>query len=121
MPHEKINHPRRPEFDGSISDPDPDQNHTPLQPGEILSAEKVRKDQLVVAWHEIGWVQVSVYPDGWSDTGDAEHVKLNPQELRLLIKTLRRAQRQAYGAGNRHTGFEDGPKVSTRPLFNRQR
>lgn len=94
MPHEKINHPRR-------------------HPGE-----SVRKDQLVVAWDAIGWVTVSVYPDGWNDTGDAEHVELNPQELDLLIKTLRRAKRQAYSRGQRHYGFEDTGKVASRPLFN---
>lgn len=89
MPHEKINFPR---FDSS-------------------------KDQLVAAWNEIGWVTVSIYPEGWSSTGDADHVELNPQELDLLIKTLQRAKRQAYGKGNRHTGFEDSGPVSARPLF----
>lgn len=118
MPHEKINHPRRNiNDDVTIPDPSPDGNHTPPQPGEILNTEKVPKDQLVVSWNGIGWVQVSVYPEGWSSTGDAEHVELKPQELDLLIKTLRRAKRQAYGQGNRHSGFEDGPELTSRPLF----
>lgn len=95
MPHEKINHPRQ-------------RNHP---------EDAARKEQLVVGWHHIGWVQVSVYPHGWSDTGDAEHVDLNPQELDLLIKTLRRARRQAYSQGNRHHGFEDGKNITSRPLF----
>ena len=38
-------------------------------------------------------------------------------ELDLLIKTLRRAKRQAYGKGQRWVGFEDGPKAQSRPLF----
>ncbi len=90
MPHEKINFPR---FDSS-------------------------SDQLVVGWNEIGWVQVSIYPEGWSNTGDAEHVALNPQELDLLLKTLRRAKRQAYGKGHRQPGFEDSRRIVSRPLFN---
>lgn len=90
MPHEKINHPRN--HDGTSK-------------------------QLVVAWNEIGWVQASIYPEGWSDTGDALHAELNPQELDLLISTLRRARRKAYGQGSRHAGYEDGPEVETRPLF----
>lgn len=118
MPHEKINHPRRetvahapgvfaPEPHGI---PDPEQSPRDPRPP---------KDQLVVGWNKIGWVQVSVYPEGWKDTGDADHVNLNPQELDLLIKTLRRAKRQAYSKGNRHVGYEDGPEIETRPLFNR--
>lgn len=109
MPHEKINHPRR------ISQEISPGLYAP-EPNSPLSA-KIPKDQLVVAWNEIGWVQVSVYPDGWSSTGDAEHVELNPQELDLLIKTLQRAKRQAYSKGNRHSGFEDTEQLNTRPLF----
>ena len=88
MPHEKINHPR----DGAR--------------------------QLVVGWNKIGWVQVSVYPEGWSSTGDAYIADLNPQEIDLLIRTLRRARRQAYGKGARCPGFEDAqPRRKGRPLF----
>lgn len=87
MPHEKINHPR-----------DDDK-------------------QLVIAWSDIGWVQASIYPEGWNDTGDAHHVDLNPQELDLLINTLKRARRKAYGQGHRHAGYEDGPEVESAPLF----
>lgn len=105
MPHEKINHPRR----------DTSETTVPGAPG----LGETPKDQLVVSWSEIGWVQVSVYPEGWSSTGDADHVALNPQELDLLIKTLRRAKRQAYGKGNRHIGFEDSQPLVTRQLFNR--
>lgn len=111
MPHEKINHPRRHDV--------PTPGLFAPEPIPELPERPPRKDQLVVAWNEIGWVQVSVYPEGWSNTGEAEHVELNPQELDLLLKTLRRAKRQAYGQGNRHTGFEDGPEVAPRPLFNR--
>lgn len=89
MPHEKINFPRQ---------------NTP-------------KHQLVVGWNDIGWVQVSIFPDGWSDTEDASIVDVNPQELDLLIKTLQRAKRQAYSKGKRHSGFEDVDYVSSRPLF----
>lgn len=91
MPHEKINHPD--------------------------STRHVPKDQLVVGWNEIGWVQISLYPEGWNNTGDAEIVDLNPQELDLLIKTLQRAKRQAYGKGMRRFVFHEGPALKTRPLF----
>ncbi len=83
--------------------------------------EKITRgeNQLVVEWNSIGWVQVAIYPEGWSDTGDATHVPVNPQRLALLIKTLKRAQRQAYRRGGlRHSGFEDeAGKVETQPLF----
>lgn len=101
MPHEKINHPRR--HATAVLDPD--------------YVDGTAKEQLVVGWNEIGWVQVSIYPEGWSSTGDAKIVDLNPQEVDLLLKTLRRAKRQAYGRGRRHTGFEDGPKVTSIPLW----
>lgn len=104
MPHEKINFPRH--FSSAVLDPD-------FENGVNGAA----KEQLVVGWNEIGWVQVSIYPEGWNDTGDADHVEVNPQELDLLIKTLHRAKRQAYSKGNRHTGFEDTEEVSSRPLF----
>lgn len=119
MPHEKINHPRRlfgPLMDPSTSVKPPTQGPQDGA-GDSGAAEQPPKDQLVVGWNKIGWVQVSVYPEGWNDTGDAEHVDLNPQELELLIKTLRRAKRQAFSKGNRHPGHEDGPTLKTRPLF----
>lgn len=118
MPHEKINHPRREQdvpTPGMFA-PEPDGVRHPEQKPRD---PRPPKDQLVVGWNGIGWVQVSVYPDGWKDTGEADHVSLNPQELDLLIKTLRRARRQAYGKGNRHVGYEDGPVLETRPLFRR--
>lgn len=93
MPHEKINHPRE-----QAGDKPP--------------------QQLVIGWNPIGWVQASIYPEGWSNTGDAVHVDLNAQELDLLIATLKRARRKAYDSGQRHAGFEDGPKIKSAPLFN---
>lgn len=89
MPHEKINYPKR--AAKQINVPVPAQE-TPLGNG-----------QLVVGWNEIGWVQVSIYPEGWNDTGDAEIVDLNKQELDLLIRTLERARRQAYSGTQRHS------------------
>lgn len=83
--------------------------------------EKITRgeNQLVVSWNAIGWVQVAIYPEGWSDTGQATHVAVNSQRLELLIKTLKRAQRQAYkNGGYRHWGFEDETSpVATEPLF----
>lgn len=105
MPHEKINYPHPRHYRQGVLDPDYDASGTARQ-------------QLVVGWHEIGWVQVSIYPEGWSSTGDAKIVDLNPQELDLLIKTLRRAKRQAYGRGQRFEGFEDSrAAVVSRPLM----
>lgn len=83
MPHEKINYPT---------------GNSGTCPVPV---------QAVVGWNEIGWVQVSIYPDGWSSTGDASHVALSEPEVSKLIKTLKRAKRQAYGGGSRHAGFED--------------
>lgn len=88
MPHEKINHPN------------PD-NHD--------------SNQLVVGWNA-GWVSISVFPDGWSDTGDASIVGLPENELDLLIKTLKRAKRKAYGT-HVHTGFENTGRTRTEPLW----
>lgn len=102
MPHEKINHPKH--YTRAVLDPEYD-------------SDGITTQQLVVGWNEIGWVQVSIYLEGWSTTGDAKIVDLNPQELDLLLKTLRRAKRQAYGRGQRAAGFEDGPKGATSPLF----
>ncbi len=87
MPHEKINHP----------------------------ANINNRRQLVVSWGP-GWVQTSIYPDGWTDTGDAEHVALPPNELHVLIKTLKRARRMAYANGTM-AGFESTGRTKTEPLF----
>lgn len=81
MPHEKINH-------GVSND---------------------NSCELVVGWDRIGWVQVSIYPEGWSHTGEAMIVDLNPRQVEVLIKTLRRARRQAYGDGQRWPGFSENP------------
>jgi len=109
MPHVKINYPR------------------PFVPTATLDGSDPKsfargKDQLVVSWNEIGWVQVSVYPEGWDNTGDAEHVQVNPQELDLLIRTLQKARRKAYGKGNRWYGYEDADRLilDARPLFEGQ-
>jgi hypothetical protein len=109
MPHEKINYPKP----TPIAAKPLDSNGVPVP----LISPRVRRDQLVVGWNELGWVQISMYPEGWSSTGDAEIIDLSSQEIDLLIKTLRRAQRQAYASGHRHSGFEDTPLAETRPLF----
>lgn len=85
MPHEKINHGR---------------------------TDKVPQE-LVVGWDRLGWVQVSIYPEGWSTTGDASIVDVTPRELDLLIKTLKRARRQAYGGGQTWHGFSDSTPTPT--------
>lgn len=96
MPHEKINYPT----------------------GGGLEVPK----QAVVGWDEIGWVQLSIYPMGWKDTGDAFHVPLTPSEIDKLIKTLKRAKRKAYGKGERHAGFQDRqPMPAGSELFERTR
>lgn len=92
MPHEKINHP--------------------------MGNDIVPGQQLVVEWFD-GWAQVAIYPEGWTSTGDAARVDMTPAAIDLLIKTLRRAKKQAYGAGQPHSdSFRDGgPLTETRPLF----
>lgn len=116
MPHEKINYPRGGAghqadiVDGALN-PDGSQFA-----GKAVAGDSQQK-QMVIGWNRIGWVQVSLYPQKWNDTGDGEHVDLNPQELDLLIETLKRARRQAYRSGRRHVGFEDAPPAETRPLF----
>lgn len=76
------------------------------------------ENQLVIGWNRIGWVQASIYPEGWTDTGDATHVALNPERLNLLMKTLRRAKRAAYSSRDRHFGFENEKGIiSATPLF----
>lgn len=91
MPHEKINHPTEGVYD---------------------------RRQLVVSWGP-GWVQASIYPDGWTNTGDAEHVALPPNEVDLLIKTLKRARRKAYANGVMN-GFEPTTTTETTNLFTNQ-
>lgn len=76
-----------------------------------------QSQQLVVGWNKIGWVQVSIYPDGWTNTGEATIADISAAEIDLLIKTLRRAKKQAYKKGALF-GFEptaEAPK--TTPLF----
>ena len=79
MPHEKINYSR---------------------------TEEGMDLQAVVGWDKMGWVQLSMYPKGWGNTGDAWHVPLSDGELDKLIKVLKRAKRQAYSGKHRHYGFE---------------
>lgn len=90
MPHEKINHPK------------PDESN-----------------QLVVSWNA-GWASISIYPQGWSDTGDAKRVALPENELDLLIKTLKRAKRRAYANGHTAPGFEPTNRTETEPLWPNQ-
>lgn len=87
MPHEKINY---------------------FKPVEIeFGLEPFERLQAVVGWSDIGWVQLSLYPEGWTNTGDAHRVDLTEPEVDKLIKTLKRAKRVAYSKGNRHVGYED--------------
>ena len=79
-------------------------------PKEIInerSTSDATHNELVIGWNPIGWVQASVYPPGWEDTGDALHVDLTPKAVGRLIKTLKKAQRKAYLEGNPWTGFGD--------------
>ena len=81
-------------------------------PKEIInerSTSEAQHNELVIGWNPIGWVQASVYPPDWKDSGDALHVDLTAIALDRLIKVLKKAQRKAYLSGNRHTGFEDVP------------
>lgn len=104
MPHEKIN------FLPAGVRPAPD------APQDSTLGEAPRK-QLVVEWNRTGWTDIAIYPDGWKDTGYAWRVALPPQDLDLLIKTLKRAKRQAYGAGQRFPGYEDIEPHDTESLF----
>jgi hypothetical protein len=79
--------------------------HAPV--GATLSVNSGATDQLVVEWDRIGWVNVALYPEGWSHTGQARRVELPPQTLDLLIKTLKRARRAAYANGQRYMGYKD--------------
>lgn len=89
MPHEKINHPQ----------------------------EASENRQLVISWNKIGWVQASIYPERWTNTGDAFHVGLPENELDLLIRTLKKAKRVAYSTNARHDGFSNTARGNTEPLF----
>lgn len=115
MPHEKINYPRRRPLPAGVT------VSVPSAVGLQATFDGGALDpQLVVEWNDIGWVQVALYPDGWRDTGDAARVDLNPQELALLIKVLKKAERKAYGRGQRHEGYEDfrgQEAITPRPLW----
>jgi len=93
MPHEKINHP-----DAS-------------------------GQQAVVGWNKIGWVQLSIFPEGWSDTGDAARVDMSVEDIDKLIHTLKRAKRQAYTQGTDNLPGESWRDREAMPegsdLFNR--
>jgi len=98
MPHEKINHPK------------------PQEPCHCCGELGEPDGQLVLSWNA-GWTQISIYPQGWSNTGDAHHVTLPENELDLLIKTLKRAKRRAYADGHIATGFEPTDRTETEPLW----
>lgn len=80
-------------------------------PHEKINRPDEAGHQAVVGWNRIGWVQISIYPEGWKDTGDATHVALSDSEVAKLIKTLRRARRGAYSGVKRHSGYEDRPAL----------
>ena len=88
---------------------------TPLAPGVTVSTHA--DPQVVVEWDRLGWVDIALYPQGWGSTSDATRATLNPQDLDLLIKTLKRARRQAYGDGARYVGYEDGPARKPEDLW----
>jgi hypothetical protein len=79
-------------------------------PREIINERRVSDSttkELEVSWNRIGWVQASIYPYNWQNSGDAFIVDLTPRMIDKLIKTLRKAKRQAYGNGYTHYGFSD--------------
>lgn len=76
-------------------------------PHEKINYPADNGNQTVVGWNKLGWVQLSIYPEGWNDTGDATHAPLSSQEVDKLIRTLKRAKRQAYSGEHRHSGYED--------------
>lgn len=51
---------------------------------------------LQIGWNKIGWVQLSVAPDGWKDTGDWEIIDLFLEDIERLIRVSRRAKRQSF-------------------------
>lgn len=86
MPHQKINLNRSTFKGGPTSTDNP--------------------NYLIVGWNEIGWVQVSVAPPGWTNTGQWSITDLTPTDVDYLIKVLKKAKKKAYGKGNRHYGFD---------------
>ena len=51
---------------------------------------------LAVGWNrDGGWVQIHVLPKYWETTGDWTSFDLDSDEIDHLIRTLRRAKRQA--------------------------
>ena len=52
---------------------------------------------LAVGWNKDGrWVQVNAIPKHWETTGDWTSFDLDADEIDHLIRTLRRAKRQAF-------------------------
>lgn len=80
-------------------------------PHEVVLDERDSKNQLiesyrdskhnsvVVGWNEIGWVQVSVAPPGWDNTGDWNIVDLDEAGLDKLIRFLKHAKKKGYPKG----------------------
>jgi len=81
-------------------------------PHEKINHQHAQNDrQLVVGWDRSGWVQVSIYPQGWVGAAEALVVNTPPDVLDLLIRTLKRARRQAYAGGAVWPGFASVPPV----------
>lgn len=52
---------------------------------------------LAIGWNRHGrWVQLHVIPKGWQDTGEWTSFDLDPEEIDHLVRTLRRAKKNAY-------------------------
>ena len=105
-PHQKVTFPR------------PVLSNVAVPPGATITVGSTQY-QVVVEWNAIGWVDLALYPERWSSTGDAVRVALSPQDLKRLTKTLKRAYRQAYGDGQRHEGYEDTPDRENEDLWDR--
>ena len=87
MPHEKVNL-NRSTFKGGPTSTD-------------------NTNFLIVGWNPMGWVQISVAPAGWTNTGDWMIADVTPEDIDHMIRVLKKAKRKAYGKGKRHFGFED--------------
>lgn len=53
---------------------------------------------LSVGWNKIGWVQIQMEPHDAESTGDWSIVDLDREQINGLIRGLRKARDQAYGA-----------------------
>jgi len=54
---------------------------------------------LSVGWNkQMGWVQIHMVPDQWESTGEWTIVDLTRRDINSLIRTLRKARDQAFGA-----------------------